>query len=757
MKALISGQVATAVLVDGEHFFSFDLDTPGETVRREVWEIPLLLADATDIQEIDNTSELAAIEELELAWTKDRTLQLILILLDSDEEAENRLNAAECLNEFLSNVTVNEYIANRLYSSPLPSDADIPYAIEVCSNASLREVREFLIVLKGDQQEISRRYNAWLRLPISLFGTPEDKDDFYFDAVRFGAFRMFATERERKNWALVQLLAHPYFRGKAKARAVFQAWAAPFKESATSPEFERKQTDKDLFEELEEEVRRERRGISPHEAFVQAEKQRDKIKQLLAEGEEELALRFVDQLVANQRRNSEPEHIAKSLCDLAQFAKKLGSPELQLEFARRAVGEAPTDAWSYSTLGDAYRALTEYQQALDAYHQAGVYGDRRAALLGRAEILKDLGQLANAMEVFDQLTNDYPGDIVILNARAAALADFGRLGASLNLYNEIIEEWLPEPVTLIGRAQVLKDAGRLDEALRELDTIVKTYVDEPVAQYTRAVVLRELGRMEEALQTFSELKTGFPLAAQFRASYARVLRDLGRYEEAIAVYNEIVKSHPFISFGHMGLADTFRIIGHLDRAHELYDLVIDRFPRVIPALNGKASLLMAQGHYNQAIKLLPSTFPATYNEWVSYHIRSMGYLRSGKLQRAENLLEKGLEDVPWATQKQYFKTALAGLRIQQKRFQDSIDLVRDVKNPSIEPIAQVLSMHAMGGLGDFSGMETAYKKVGAHSAPIVINLRDAIAAKYGRRTTQQSIWPDSQVFLLECDSLLLAA
>lgn len=757
MKALVSGQAATAVLIDGGRFYSLNLEEPERITERQQFEVNLLLADATDIKQLDHTSRSAIIEELQLEWDLDRGLQLTLILLDSEEDVDTSFSAAECLDELLVNSSVRDYVANRLYSAPLPHTADLPRALKVCRERRFERLEEFLKELESNQAEIEERFNAWVNLPASLFGSADEKKRFHSDAVRFGAFRLFVTERDKMNWALLQLLSHPHFRGNAIARVVFREWAGSFNETATGHEFERPSKDTYLYDEFEDEARRERSGVSRREAFTQAEKQRVAIKKLLEEGDRDLALRFTEQLIANQRRNSEPEHIAKSLCDLAQFAKMLGSPELQLEFAKRATEEAPTDSWSYATVGDAYRALIDYPNALEAYHQAGIFGDERAALMGRAQVLKDMGQISEALELIDRCISDNPGDLVAQNSRASALADFGRFTESIKAYDEIINASLYDPITLTGRAEVLRDMGRFDESLEQLDVVIANAPDNPVPEYTRAEILREVGRLEEALQAFDYLKTKFPLATQVHASYARVLRDLGRFDAAIEQFTLITERHQFNPFGYLGLAETYKKIGDLNKAHEMFDVVIDRFPRVMSARTGKASIFMAEGHYSDAIRLLPSNLPATYNEWVAYHIRGMGYMRSGKLQRAEHIFERGVAEVPWGNERQYFKTALASLRIQQRRFEDSLELTRKITSPSIEPVAHVLTMHAMGELGDDHELNLAYQRVKESAAPVVIHLRDVLASRYMRRKSEQHEWSDDYVFIRECDSLLLAA
>jgi len=757
MKALLSGQAAIAILIDNEHFYSLELGELGNVTERQEWEVPLLFEDATDIQQIDDATEATIRENLQLAWEKDRALQLILIFLDSQETMEIRFSAAECVNDFLNSAAVNEYIANRLYSAPLPRNADISLAIRLSTEAGLERVATFLKNLESDQEEIASRYQAWLDLPMDLFGNPSEKSAFYFDAVRLGAFRVFVEQREKRNLALIELLSHPYFRGDSKARQVFQRWAKPFQESATDIKFENVTAEPKFLDAVKSGDRKQKRSVKPHEAFQQAEKQRDTIKKLLVEGDQEKALRFAEQLVANQRRTSDPEHIAKSLCDLAQFVKKLGSAELQLEFAKIAVAEAPEDAFAYAVLGDAYRTLHDYQEALRAYHNAGVFGNVGAAALGRAEVLKDLGQLEDSLTLFESCIEQFPNDIVVHRARAAALADIGNFREALKAYDQVLEIWPSDPITLGGRAQVLRNMGKFEEALLEFEELVRDFPEDHITQHARAETLRDLGRLEEAKKTFAHLIERFPLAAGMRASYAKIVRDLGEFHVAIDQYKLVIKSHPLSLMGYAGLADTYRKIGDFKPALKIYDDLIERFPRQGVGKFGKACIFIAESKYVDALKLLSPYPPATLSEWIGYHIRGMANMRSGKFERAERIFERGLKENPWVSQRQYFQTALASLRIQQSRYEESIELVKGVSNPEVSSIAQAITMHACGALGDTSGFEKAYQAISEKSAPVVVSLRDVLVSKYNRSVRTPRDGSDDQIFLQECDSLLMAA
>ena len=156
-------------------------------------------------------------------------------------------------------------------------------------------------------------------------------------AIRAGAFRLFVTERFKGDYALLQLLASPEFRGKSRDRRILMTWAAPFKEKVSNVSFTN-DDDKIFDSGVQREKRRRQGGI--HSIFLNVGKQKNAIKALLLEGRDELALKCIQDLVASQRPNSEPEHIAKSLCDLAQYCKRLGDIQLQLELSQWATRES---------------------------------------------------------------------------------------------------------------------------------------------------------------------------------------------------------------------------------------------------------------------------------------------------------------------------------------------------------------------------------------------------------------------------------
>lgn len=754
MKALISGQAGIAVLADGGHFLSFTLDeiTPSEWQNQDLsW----LFGACSDVRSIDCDSREQLLAELELAWQQDRSLHLTLLLLNSQEESDIRRDAAECLDEFLSKSLVEDFVANRLYSKPLPDQADLPGAMAIAEGVLALRVRGFLYDLSALQLEISKRYAAWLALPESLFGGTEYKERFEAEALEAGAFRLFVTEQGKSDRALFQMLVHPLFRGRAVARRVLQEWAAPFKETIDNVVFAAKNVDDPDFQE--QEVIPWVKGASGTEIFRRVESQKAAIKKLLSEGDRERAYQFTQQLVDDQRRNSQREQIAKSLCDLASFVKKLGDPGLQLVFSIWAVREAPEDAWSHGQAGEAYRAVGEYDKAMDEFALAGSFGDERTALLGRAQIHKDLGQLEEALIIFDRCVERFPDDVVSRNGRAAALADFGRFTQALDLYNALCNESLADVVSLSGRAEVYRDMGQLDKALGDLDSITSMFPNDQIPHCARGEVLREMGRLNEALQWFRETASRFPLSMAPKNGAAKVLRDMGAFDDALQAYRQIAIEFPLDQTAHIGIAEVEKRRGALGEALSTFKLLKDRFPRSSIIRNGLAAVLAAQGLYDQARSLLPDHLPASRGEWVAYHIRGMICLRSGEIEKAATIFEDGMARIPWSAERTYFQTALASVEVQRSRYRRAIELLSAPVAVAVKPIAAVIKMHAHAALGESAELQSAYINASGTQAPLIVSLRERLVMQLGRQTSQMPTLLDGTLFEQECDALLMAA
>jgi tetratricopeptide (TPR) repeat protein len=195
LKVLISGQAGLAVIVDGDGVASIDVETR-HRIARSPQEWPYMLSDANDVYELNDISDAEIVKELDLAWQKDRSLHLVLVLLDRDADKKARQESATYLDEFLADDQVFEHILNRLHVAPLPDVADLQGAIDIVKSRGNIRTGAILDQIAKGQQAIRRCRQAWDLLPADLFGSSNAKETFGFRAVEQGFFAAVSSGKE---------------------------------------------------------------------------------------------------------------------------------------------------------------------------------------------------------------------------------------------------------------------------------------------------------------------------------------------------------------------------------------------------------------------------------------------------------------------------------------------------------------------------------------------------------------------------------
>jgi len=280
---------------------------------------------------------------------------------------------------------------------------------------------------------------------------------------------------------------------------------------------------------------------------------------------------FCEDLIAYQERNSRPEHIAKSLCDLAQAAKELGYHQLQLEWTQKAVDVAPGDGWSLAQMGDAYRCLGQWSEAELAFALALRHGEVRVARNGRAGVLKGMGRLEDALREYETTAQEFSQDAVARTGRADVLKEMGRLEDALCEYETIVKEFPQDVFARTGRAEVLKGMGRLEDSLREYETTAREFPRDVVARNGRAEVLKRMGRLEDALREYETTAKEFPhnLVARNGAASVCVLK--ADYDSATAWIGPSVDAEP-VNWVGLHIMGMIRLrTGHATEAATLFE------------------------------------------------------------------------------------------------------------------------------------------------------------------------------------------
>ena len=815
MDVVFSGQAGTLAFLQGAeaHVTRLTDQNSELTIAREG--TTYLFQGCNDVVVARGVSEKNARSQLETAWENDRALRLLLIALDVEEESDLRREAADCLEELLASPNALGFVENQLYSRIFPKDAD-PKFLEDCIRWPL--TTRLVEHIAERQSSIELHREAWDDLPESLF--EEGKSNFEEEAINRGAFRILASlDPTAKDPNIAIFECHSALRLLPNARQVVSEWTKRFKRTGIRPVIVPDDVENDTAPEPLVKT-------SPYAEYQSALQQQQVIVEKMRLGSVKLARRYTDELVKSQLNGSDPSFAAKSLCSLAQQAKALGLFSLQLEWAERAVKIAPADAWTHGQVADALIQFSRLDEALAELNLSEAYGDASFAATGRARILRHQGKLDEALSAFriaqvefptepfawmgsaetlrdmwklDEALEEYraairrfPGQLFFQCGMAAVLSDLGRPDEALVVYDA--PQLKDDVVALNGKATTFRIMGKLDEALEAASYAVELYPTDPVARCSQAEIYRVQGDLNIALALYENVKRSSPNISVAYAGYAEVLRDMRRYPESVAAYQEAtglfpldiyiangyanirkvndelgealrlyegnVRKFPYNLVAKTGRADLLKRLGQYTDALTAYDEIIRIAPTYAAAKNGKAAILVVRGEYALAHSLLPNETPSTRDDWIAWNIRGMAFLKSGDTARGIEHLELGRQHTPFARERRYFERSLSFARMRIGDFDQAVSVLKDVGG---QGLSNILRLHAYAGRGQLAEARNTYKELIQRCPSQLIDLKDAIAARFGLAADQshaadvQSHANDNWIFSREAEALLQAA
>jgi tetratricopeptide (TPR) repeat protein len=543
MDAIISGRAGVAVLLDGEALSSFDVDDPETLLPRRPADLRLLFGEAPDVQFIEGVDHRLAAQHLERAFNCASALDLALILLDPELTADLRAEAADELEELLADPPVTAYLENVLYARPLPTAADLPGALKLCDAGRTPRLSSLLQILEGFQPAVRAVCRAWDDLPAELFDGSDHKAEFQHAAMREGVFRQLALDSNnpaRVGRLHLSLLLNRSLAPLKNSREVLQQWLNPFRAPSATP---RVRHEEDDFSDEPSPTRpgrhgRRKRGNAEQE-LRKLQGQLDLIVEAMHRRDFALARKLTDEVIDYQLKNAKPIHAAKTLCNLATEAKALGNRPLQLELAERATDIVHDDGWSWAQYADALLKLQRPAEALTAYEQAASFGAGVVAKNGRAETLRALNRLPEALAAYDAAVTQHPEDVVAKTGRAETLRAMGRLKDALAAYDAVLANNPNDLVARNGRGGVFMALGLYDKALESLPRGNPVLPPDWIGYHIRGMILLRLGKVDEALRIFEHGAKENPIPSSreyFRSALAVAClrqRDLARAERAL--------------------------------------------------------------------------------------------------------------------------------------------------------------------------------------------------------------------------------
>ena len=372
------------------------------------------------------------------------------------------------------------------------------------------------------------------------------------------------------------------------------------------------------------------KALFDYEIYSQIIKQINSIKPLLFTGSRNLVDRAVRELLEFQKLYSEPEYLAKTLCNLAQMALEAN----EIEIAR--------------DLSDQASALGVHDPVVDST---------------AAEVMKNLGQFADAKALYEAAIIKFGNERYLLNGLADVLKEYGDYKEAVSIYQRAELEFPEDPVAANGLSTVYFAMGHSEQALAKARNNVMMFGD-IVSRIICGNILRHLGRNHESLSLMHETVAIFPRETIALSGYIRSLGLVGRHQEALKKCEELIAEVPDQPMPKLLQGDLLRKFGSLSESLVAFNKALVQFPSHRGLLLGKASVLLLLGDAEEAARLTALNSPQSELDWRMFHIYSSSFVRLGNYPEALSLLQRGLENVPWRRLRSLFSDTIGYVRLR---------------------------------------------------------------------------------------------
>lgn len=675
MIAYISGEVGRAVLIDGGVYIGM-IRNSEKIVSLEASSVSAFLQHSYDVEVAECAGLSGVKERIELHWTRDRAHRMVLMAFDSSEDPQLRASAAKIAEERMQIKECKNFSLRILYSQPMPEKVDCFEVAAFLDRSGAPTLLDIFNDLVYHQDRIIACSNAWSKIPGGVFSDENEQAEFRARIVKIGAFYDFVLgegDKKAVDNALFHILADSVIGAqRQKALSIASNWGARYrKEEKVSHDYYVGRVDTRLWHE-------EQSRVPGYIMFERVKKQKDAIKKELISASYGRAQFLIDDLIKDQRQESGSEYLAKTLCDLAIFCRDIGDQGRYMELSLRATIEAPDDAWAYIQLGYAQLGIYHFSAALASFDSARLYGDERSALIGKAEVMRYMGCIDEAIQLLDECLIKYPGDEVAKNSRASILAYAGKFEEAMVIYDEIISSPFAGAYAYGGRASVLSDLGRFEEAAVDQEMAIHLSKDDPISYCAMADILREAGKYKAALDILSRS----PNTAQSRLAVsmarARIYRDQGEFSRALGELERTAASFPLDAWIKLAIADIYRRIRRYQDAIEIYSQLDRESVHSKVARNSAAACYAASNKLDLALSFIPVRLSSTKHDWIGQGIRAAILVKQGALVQAREFLDECIESCPWERQKVGFLATKALIEMKMGQKEAAALSLRDV-------------------------------------------------------------------------------
>ncbi|MDT9001958.1 PEP-CTERM system TPR-repeat protein PrsT [Paucibacter sp. APW11] len=207
---------------------------------------------------------------------------------------------------------------------------------------------------------------------------------------------------------------------------------------------------------------------------------------------------------------------------------------------------------------------------------------------------------------------------------------------------EELKDVTPSPTASLAKAQLLLADGQREKALAELEAVNAQGPANWWVLRATSRVQSSLGQREQALKTIQKAHEAAPWNRGLIGEYGEALLNAGRIEEATAQRDKLRKQAPGYFWTQYLNAALMARAGRYEEAHASALKVLAGVPDHLPATLIAASAELQKGETLMAEKRLLSIGKKHPNSIQRIQLLAQSYLRSGRLNDANDMIRNGL-------------------------------------------------------------------------------------------------------------------
>ncbi|MBL0311318.1 MAG: tetratricopeptide repeat protein [Holophagaceae bacterium] len=370
------------------------------------------------------------------------------------------------------------------------------------------------------------------------------------------------------------------------------------------------------------------------------------IERRLSDGDETTALRFLNELLDQQRNTDLADqhlHTAKTLANAATIVQSFGKLEWAESMLREACKENDNDVVSANGLADVLKERGELKAAEAQYRQNMMrWPNYDVSANGLADVLKARGKLEAAEAQYRQNMMRWPNNEVSACGLADVLKTRGELEAAEGQYRQNMAHWPNDQVSACGLADVLKTRGELEEAEAQYRQNMARWPNNVVSACGLADVLKTRGELEAAETQYRQNIMRWPNNVVSACGLADVLKTRGELKAAEAQYRQNMARWPNDQVSACGLADVLKTRGELEAAEAQYRQNMARWPNDEFSACGLAGVLKTRGELEAAEAQYRQNMARWPNNEVSANglagvLKTRGELETAEAQYRQNM------------------------------------------------------------------------------------------------------------------------